>query len=150
MEMIMAGATQDHGFWSHYFGGSCCSCASHRDSEIDDESLNSVFCSELVAHAYMETGIMKREQKAYMYLPKDFSSDPHNNVQDVINTEAGYELYGQEVMILRDFPSHKFYKFMPEGTYEQEDEASQQREANYLTFTQNQSTHHAGPTRVTV
>jgi len=51
----------------------------------------------------MEAGIIQKLQKAYMYLPKDFSSDPHNNIQDVISPE--HELVGEEIVTLRNSDS---------------------------------------------
>ena len=120
LEMVYAGAAMDTAFW----GETCCACCIGKKGEDDDDAdLESVFCSELCAHAYIETGVIKGDEKAYMYLPKDFSSDPHNKLQDVMTEE--HQLLN-EVMCIRNLS--KYYKYDPDGTYESEDKAALQRE----------------------
>jgi len=126
LEMIYASAAMDAVFWDSLFGAACCACCIGKKqgaAEGDEDDLNSVFCSELVAHAYIETRVIATEDKAYMFLPKDFSTDPHNRLQDVMS-QSKHELC-DEVMILRDLSKH--YEFNPDGSYESEDQQAEER-----------------------
>jgi len=67
--------------------------------------------------------VIATEDKAYMFLPKDFSTDPHNRLQDVMS-QSKHELC-DEVMILRDLSKH--YEFNPDGSYESEDQQAEER-----------------------
>jgi hypothetical protein len=133
VEMIEGAIAMDNQCWSYFCGNKCCDCAEKKYDKTEggekDTSLDSVFCSELVAHCYMSIGILRKEIKAHMYLPKDFSSDPHNRVQDYI--KEGYELK-KEVMLIRNDDLSAFYEYIPGSTYKDEDAMARKREVTDL------------------
>lgn len=69
-----------------------------------------VFCSELVARLYIETGVLAQTNYADRYLPKDFSCDPHANMKDNYGTrkDGSQWNHGEEFKIVKNLPDEFF------------------------------------------
>lgn len=44
----------------------------------NEEDMSSVFCSELVANAYQQLGLLDTADSSNSFMPKDFSSENHS------------------------------------------------------------------------
>jgi len=83
LNIINAALVQDDDCWSTVFGTCCCerSQISDKRSEYDKlKTEESLFCSELAALQFLRAGWRKGADMSDMYLPKDFSDDPHENL----------------------------------------------------------------------
>jgi len=123
MEMVTAAVAQDSQFFDYFCGKCCCAkITSSSNADEQDDTLDSVFCSELVAHCYQECGIVDRKKKAHFFLPKDFSGDPNSIMDEHIFAE--YDFMDEVRAVRKDVWgwAHKFYKFDPNSTYVKEDE----------------------------
>jgi len=97
-----------------------------------------------VAECYLESGIIKKDFTAGNYLPKDFSSDPHAQLQDVWAQDGDknkYELLPEFKIVRKLSPG---YKYDPDKTEEEEEAEAAQRVASGQTEVTDPSAVHVG------
>jgi len=126
-DFVIAGVNQDCSMWQYCFGQRCCSCCQDKyDRDTNNKAVDTVYCSELTAFCYLEAGFMAKRFNARMFLPKDFSSDPHATAKHHLN--HGYELE-REKLIVRSLPEG--YKYDPSkkwaSAYKAEDSEAAER-----------------------
>jgi hypothetical protein len=133
-DMVESTVTQDNRCWDSIFGKCCCEVERY-NKETAEEKAKSVFCSQLAAECYIKSGLIDVEDErgdqlfAYQYLPKDFSSDVHNRLQDNwARDKQGnnkYDLLPEFKIVRKLRPG---YKYDPDKTEEEEDAEAEERE----------------------
>merc|ERR1711934_711484 len=89
--------------WNKICGDGCCE-ANRYQKGAKSEKDESFFCSQLIARAYQKAGFfdtsLDEAMDASFFLPKDFSADPHNNVQTYGMPKGWRYQLGDEIKIV--------------------------------------------------
>merc|ERR1711934_798246 len=102
IDMVNTAIVQDNDCWAACFGDCCCERNQKDDARTEEEKMKteeSLFCSELAALQFLRAGWREGRDMSDMYMPKDFSDDPHEQLSQDLKPEV---YLGEPVKIYLD------------------------------------------------